>query len=228
MPILFAASPLAGDPVGAGDDAVHLAATHQMRGSRVRDHRVRNAERLELPGGQPRALQERPRLVDPDVLDQTLLPRRAQRADGGAVAAGREPARVAVRQRTRSRAEQRRRVRRHPAAARDLFLVQCACPLGGGISAHLLERPDEVHGRRPRLGEHAVGRIEILPALHGQRVAVRGGDADRRRAAHRERPDRVGDLSGRLAPELDFLVRKPTLIQQDHGAGFQTNDAVGA
>ena len=55
------------DPVGADDDAVDPPAAHQMRGRRVGDHRVRDAERLELPRRQPRALQQRPRLVDPDV-----------------------------------------------------------------------------------------------------------------------------------------------------------------
>ena len=48
------------------------------------------------------------------------------------------------------------------------------------------------------------------------------------RAADRERPDRVGHLGGGLAAELDFLVRKPALVEQDDRTGFQTNDLLGA
>ena len=69
------------DPVGAGHDDVHLAARHHRRRGRVGDHRVRDARCLELPGGQARALQERPRLVDEDPLEQPAFPRRTQRAD---------------------------------------------------------------------------------------------------------------------------------------------------
>ena len=70
------------DPVGAGDDEVDLAPRHERRGCSVGDHRVRDAELLELPGGQPAPLEERSRLVDPDVLDETRLaggPDRAER-----------------------------------------------------------------------------------------------------------------------------------------------------
>ena len=119
-------------------------------------------------------------------------------------------------------------MRAHALAALDLRLVQGARPLGRRVVAHLLERPDEVDGRRPRLGEDAVRRVQILAARRRERVPVRRGDADRRSAAHRERPDRVGHLGGGLAAELDFLVRKPALVEQDDRAGFQTNDLVGA
>ena len=193
------------DPVGAGDDAVDLAAAHQMRGRRVRDHRVRDAERLELPGGQPRALEQRPRLVDPDVREQAVLPRGAQRADRGAVAAGREPARVAVRQRARPRAEERSRVRRHPAAALDLFLVQRARPLGARVAAHLLERPDEVHGRRPRLRQHAVGRDRDPP--RAPRPA-RSRTPRRRRSPARRAP-RASGSPRRPRPPTRTGARRP-------------------
>ena len=123
-----------GDPVCARDDAVDLAAAHQVRGGRVGDHRVRDAELLELPGRQPRALQQRPRLVDPDVREQAVLPRRAQRADRRAVAAGREAARVAVRQGLRAGPEERGGVGTHAPAAIDLGLVQRARPLRRGSS----------------------------------------------------------------------------------------------
>ncbi len=105
--------------------------------------------------------------------------------------------------------------------------VQGPCPLWGRIVPHLLERPDEVDGGRARLREHAARDLQVLPELRCERVAVRGRDPDRRRAAHCEYADRLGDLGGALAPELDLLVRKPALIQQDDSAGFETEDALG-
>ena len=78
-----------------------------------------------------------------------------------------------------------------------------------------------------RVGEHAIGRVEVLPALDRQRVAVRGGDADRGRTAHGQRADRVRHLRRRLAAELELLVRKPALVEDDDRAGFQTNDLLG-
>ena len=119
-------------------------------------------------------------------------------------------------------------MRSHALAAIDLGLVQGTSPLGRRVVAHLLERPDEIDGRRPRLGQDSVRRVQVLPALGRERVPVRRGDADRRSAAHRERPDRVGHLGGGLAAELDFLVRKPALVEQDDRTGFQTNDLLGA
>ena len=119
-------------------------------------------------------------------------------------------------------------MRAHAPAAVDLGLVQGTRPLRRRVAAHLLERPDEVDRRRPRLGQDPVRRVQVLAASGRERVPVRRGDADRRSAAHGERPDRVGHLSGRPAPELDFLVRKPALVEQDDRAGFQTNDLLWA
>ena len=104
--------------------------------------------------------------------------------------------------------------------------MQGASPFGRRVGPHLLERPDEVHRRRARFGEHAVRGIQILAALGSERVAVRRGHADGRRSAHGERPDGFGDLGRRLAAELELLVRKPALVEQDDRAGFQTNDAL--
>jgi hypothetical protein len=116
----------------------------------------------------------------------------------------------------------------HPPAAVDLRLVERARSLRRGIRAHLLERPDEVHGCGTRVREHPVCSVEVLVACRCERIGVCGGDADRRRAANSERPDRVGDLGRGRAPELDFLVRKPALVEEDDRTGFQTNDSLGA
>jgi len=86
-------------------DAVDLARGHERGGRRVGDHGVRDARGLELPRGEARTLQQRPRLVDPDALEQSALPGRAQRPERTAVTAGREAAGVAVRQRAGSATE---------------------------------------------------------------------------------------------------------------------------
>src|SRR5439155_5111850 len=108
---------------------------------------------LELPGGQPRALEERACLVDEHALQQAALPGGAERADGRAVAAGREAAGVAVRERAAARREEGGRVCRHAAAALDLFLVQRACTRRGRLLAHAVERPEQVDRGGPRRGE---------------------------------------------------------------------------
>ena len=94
------------DPVGARDDEIDVAAAHERGGRTVGDHRVRDAELLELPGGQARALEQRPRLADPDVRDATRLEGCADGAEGGSVASGREAACVAVREHARGCREQ--------------------------------------------------------------------------------------------------------------------------
>ena len=55
------------DPVGADEDRVDRARGEQGSGGRVGDERVGDAGLLELPGGQPGALEIRSRLVDVDV-----------------------------------------------------------------------------------------------------------------------------------------------------------------
>src|SRR4029079_4147633 len=91
-----------GDVVGAGHAAVDLAARHQRRGRAVHDHRVRDPELLELPGGEPRTLEKRARLVDSDVRDEPGFVCGPDRTDGGSVATRREAAGVAVRQDARA------------------------------------------------------------------------------------------------------------------------------
>ena len=74
MPILFAVSPFAAmrsAPVitqSTSPAAISEAAAESAITACGID------ARLELPGGEPRALQERPRLVDPDVREQPALP----------------------------------------------------------------------------------------------------------------------------------------------------------
>ena len=93
----------------------------------------------------------------------------AERADRGAVAAGREAAGVAVRQRARARLEELGGVGGHAPAAVDLFLVERARALGRRVVAHLRERPRKVDRGRPGRREHALGLVEILAAQRRER-----------------------------------------------------------
>ena len=127
-PDLVRRVPVRGDPVGAGDDEIDLAARHQRAGRRVGDDGVRDAGALELPRGEAGALEERPRLVDEDSVEQAALGRGAERADRRAVAAGGEPAGVAVRERARPGPEELGGVRGHPPAALDLLARAARAP----------------------------------------------------------------------------------------------------
>ena len=183
---------------------------------------------VELPCGQALTLEERPRLVDPDVLDEPVLPRSAHRAERRSIAAGGEPARVAVREEARSGRHERGGVLTHPPTARDLFLVQCARPLGSGIVAQLVERPAEVDCSRTGGQEHLVRPVQILSVLSRQGEPVARRDADRWSAANGERADGVGDFRRRRAPQLDLLVRQTPLVEHDHGVVLEANDALWA
>ena len=157
-----------------------------------------DAERVELPCRQARALEQRPRLADPDVLDEPSLPRRADRAERAAVAAGGEPARVAVRERRASRARAARpRARPCGGSARPRPRGSPRARSGVGssrISSSAQARLTAV-GRDAASTSCAASRSS--PRSRGEREAVRRCDADRRRAADRERADRLGDLRGR-------------------------------
>ena len=59
-----------------------------------------------------------------------------------------------------------------------------------------------------------------------EREPVRGRDADRGRAANRERPNRVGHLRRRGAAQLDLLGRQASLVEQDDGVRLEANDAL--
>ena len=96
-----------GDAIGADDDRLDLSALHHVRGHVVGDERDVDAALVQLPRGQPRALQERARLVGEDVDAALLLVRGADDAERGAVAAGGQRAGVAVREHAALRQERR-------------------------------------------------------------------------------------------------------------------------
>ena len=90
-----------GDAVGA-DDHQSIWPRRMRRRHVVGDDGGLDAVAHQLPGGQPRALQERPRLVGEHRDPLALLDRRADHAERGAVAGGRERAGVAVREDARA------------------------------------------------------------------------------------------------------------------------------
>ena len=67
-------------------------------------------------------------------------------------------------------------------------------------------------------GEHAL--------LDCERVAIGRCDADRGRPADGERPDRCCYVSGCAALELDLLVWKPALIEENDAADLESDDAL--
>ena len=96
-----------GDAVGADDDQIDLAALHQVPGHVVGDQRDRDRFLHHLPGGEPRALQERPRLVGDHGDALACIAGRAHDAQRRAVTGRRERAGVAVGHDARPVAHQR-------------------------------------------------------------------------------------------------------------------------
>ena len=69
-----------------------------------------------------------------------------------------------------------------------------------------------------------MGGPEVFAPQRGERIAVGSGDADRGRAADREPADRLGDLGGRPAAQLDLLVGQPPLVEQDDSVPLEPDD----
>ena len=187
---------------------------------------MRDPELLELPGGQPRALEERPRLVHPDVLDEPGLVRGPDRTERRAVPPGRETAGVAVRQHARTRGKELHGMLPHPPAALDLVGVDPLGTLACRLVAHRLERPAQVDRGRTRGRKHMERGVEVIAPLGRERHAVRRRHADRGSAAYRESPDRLGDLGRRPAAEVDLLPGQPPLVEDDDSVVLEPDDPV--
>ena len=147
--------------------------------------------------------------------EQAPLPGGSERADRAAVPARGEPAGVAVRQRARAGHEELGGVRRHRAAALDLLRVQAAGVPRRRFVTHLRQRPGEVDRRRPRRGKRARRSVEVLPPRARERQSVRSRDPDRGRAANRKLANRSDKLRHGRAFELDRLVRKTALVEEN-------------
>jgi hypothetical protein len=96
----------------------------------------------------------------------------------------------------------------------------------GEDALHAIDRPEQVHGGRPRAGHQVAGLLEIDGELaralgralaDAERDAVRRGHADRRRAADDHGADRLGDLGGGAAAHVHFLGGQLALVHHDDG-----------
>jgi hypothetical protein len=120
----------------------------------------------------------------------------------------------------------------HPPAPIDLVAVERAGALGEDVGARtersqLRERPGEVDGRRARGEQRPRRLVQVLAARGRERVPVRSRDSDRGRAADRERSNRLGDLRGGAALELDLLGRKAPLVEEDDPVVLEPDNVVG-
>jgi hypothetical protein len=121
-------------------------------------------------------------------------------------------------------------MRGHRAAALDLLTVQPARVRRRRVVAHLGECPREVYRRRPGRSERRGRSVDVIAARRRKRKPVRGRDTDRRGAAHSELANRRDELVNRPALELDLLVGKPTLVEEDDPRAvlLEPNDVLGA
>ena len=168
-----------GDPVGADDDGVEGPFLEEVPGHAVGDERDVDPLLLKLPRGEPRALQVRPGLVGEDGDALASLDRRADHAEGRAVAGRGERAGVAVRE-DRGRVAEELGAEAADAAVRGDVFVEHRARLGGQIpparvnAEHPVERPHQIHRRRARRPQ-LLGRGGHVVAAHGrERQAERG------------------------------------------------------
>jgi hypothetical protein len=188
------------------------------------------AAESEFPGSQPPSLEERPGLADEDVAHEPALEAGLDRPKRRAVATGREAAGVAMRERRGAFVEKGCGVVAHAPAALDLGAMEITGPLGEVAVrlAHLLHGPRKVDRGRARGDQYLRRLVEVLASTRGERVAVRGGDADCRGAANDHRPDRIGDFGRRAAFDLHLLVGKAPLVEEDDAVVLQAHDLLRA
>ncbi len=205
------------------DDGAHRFALHRDRGGAVDDQRARHARFAQLEHREARALQQRARLVDEHVQRLAGAVRGDEAAQRRAVAAGRDRAGVAVRQHVAVRREQRHRRLGDAPVDVALLVVDAArfAELVAARGEHAVDRPRQVHRRRPRGANLRRGAF-VLRAVagvqaRGERDAVRAEDADRRRAAHRERANRVDDRIDRRGALAHDGARQRPLIEKANG-----------
>jgi hypothetical protein len=114
-------------------------------------------------------------------------------------------------------------------AAHNLVTVEGARPLSEvAVSVpHLIERPGQVHRRGTRFDKERHGFLEIVPACSRECVTVCGRDSDCRRTAHRESTNGIGDLAGRPAFKLYFLLGQPPLIEEHDAVVLEAENLFG-
>ena len=146
-----------GDPVGADDDQLDLALLHHLGGHVVADQGDGDAPPLQLPGGQPGPLEQRPGLVGEDVERLALLVGGEDHGQGRAVVGRGQAAGVAVGQDPLPRREQLGAVAADRAAHGPVLL---------GDRVGLGQQPVEQRGR----GRSASARAGRGPSGRGPRT----------------------------------------------------------
>ncbi len=234
-----------GNPIGADHHEIDLPELHHRRGHVVGDHGGVDAVPDQLPRGEPRTLQERPRLVRQHRHLLATLRGGTNDAERGAVARRGQRAGVAVRQDARLLRHQLRAERAHRPAALDVLVVNAprvrfeplldlvdraaALRCCGEHPLHALDGPEQVDRRRPRR-RHQVAQLlkldgELLRAgrlapPHPERDAHRRRDANRRRTPNDHRLDRPGDFLRGLAGDIDLRRRQLALVDHDDDVVF--------
>ncbi len=211
-----------GDPVGADDHPLHRTGLHQMRRGGIGDQLGRDAVAHQLPHGQPRALLPRPGFAGIDMVDPAHRHASADHAQGRAETGGRQRTGIAVGQYAGVCANQRSAQLAHLAIGGQILVLDRLRfthqrrGIGTGRDAlfHPVQRPHQIHRCRARGTQRGQHLVEWFALFRCQRHTPRGGDADRRRAAHGEILDRLGDLAAVGTVDPAFLTRQQPLIEQ--------------
>ena len=154
------------DAIGADEHGVDFGLPHQGPRRRVGDQGTGDPSVAELPHGEPRALQQGSSLVDVDVDPAPLLVREIDRRQRGSDSAGRQRARIAMRQDIAAVGKDGKTVLADSPAHGAILLPDGGrfgvqpVPHGCGIAArplryvrHAMQRPPQVDRRGTRVGE---------------------------------------------------------------------------
>ena len=115
------------------------------------------------------------------------------------------------------------------AAARTPRRLRAGRALGAELARHALQRPAQVHRRRPGAREPRADPLQRRPELRVRRAAElerdahRGGHADRGRAAHGHVLDRARDRLAVGEPQVQLLDGQAPLVEQLHGVREQAH-----
>ncbi len=208
-----------GDAVGPDDHHVDALLPHDLRRHVIADERHVDAGLLELPCGEPGALQQRARLVG---IDAELPPRgvgEVDRGRGGADAGGGQGAGVAVGEHAGVLADELLGVAADRLAHLGVLgvnlprLGQQPVEIIGAQPLHAIQGPEQVHRGGPARGQ-VVDRLAERAVLSPDDAAIRGGDADGRGPADDEaangRPERL-DIA---TLQVHELAGQPRLIDE--------------